>query len=57
MDRERSKANQKAKDEAWQAAGNNSATGNARRPAILLGEVVWKNLHQEEDDFISRLEK
>ena len=49
MDREKNRANRKAKDEAQKAAGNKSASGNARKPAILLGEVVWKNLLQEED--------
>ena len=44
MDREKNRANRKAKDEARKAVGNNLATGNARRPAILLGEVVWKDL-------------
>ena len=50
MDRERNKANQKAKHEARKAADNNSATGNARRPEILLGEIVWKDLLQGEDE-------
>ena len=62
MDKEKNRVNRKAKEEAQKAAGNKSGDGRAREPAIMLGEVVWKNLLQEKDklkgtDFMDQLEK
>ena len=62
MDKDKNRANRKAKDAARKAAGNKSAGGRAREPAILLGDIAWKNLFQEEVklegiDFMEGLEK
>ena len=61
LDRNKNRDNQKVKEEAWEAAENKLAEG-AGKPAIMLGEIVWKNLLQEEDElegtnFMDQLEK
>ena len=50
LDRNKNKDNGKVKEEAWEAAGNKSADRGANEPAIMLGEIVWKKLLQEEDE-------
>ena len=46
--KDKNKADQKAKEAAQKAAGNKSAGGTAREPAVMLGNVAWNNLFQEE---------
>ena len=62
MNKEKNRANRKAKEEARKTAGGNAAQGSSREPAIRIGEVVWKSLIHEEDElegtnFMDRLEK
>ena len=40
LNKENNRADQKAKEAAWKAAGNKSAGGRAREPAVLLGDVA-----------------
>ena len=44
LNKEKKKADQKAKEAARKAAGNKSAGGRAREPALILVDVAWKNL-------------
>ena len=59
----KNKADRKAKEAARKTAGNKSAGGRAREPAVMLGDVAWNNLYQDEAveltgiDFMERLEK
>ena len=39
INKDKNKANLKAKEAAWKAAGNKSAGGRAREPAVMLGNV------------------
>ena len=49
LNKDKNKANRKAKEAAQKAAGNKSAGGRAREPAVMLGNVAWNNLFQEEE--------
>ena len=48
LNKDKNKANWKAKEAAPKAAGNKSTGGRAREPAFLLGDVTWNNLFWEE---------
>ena len=60
-DKDGNEDNYEIKEEVEEAAEAKPAE-RASEPAIMLGEIVWKNLLQEEDelegtDFMDRLEK
>ena len=48
INKDKNKADQKAKEAARKAAGNKLGGGRAREPAVMLGNVAWNNLFQEE---------
>ena len=50
MNKEKDRANQKAKKEARKTAGGNAAQESSREPAIRIGEVVWKSLLHDKDE-------
>ena len=61
LDKDEIEDNQEIEEGAQETAKTNSAE-RADEPAIMLGEIVWKNLLQEEDelegtDFMDQLEK
>ena len=62
MNKEKNRANRKAKEEARKSAGGSAAQGSSREQAIKIGEVVWKDLLHDEDklegtSFMEQLEK
>ena len=44
----KNKADRKAKGVARKATGSKSASEKVREPAVMLGNVAWNNLYQDE---------
>ena len=64
INKDKNKADWKAKEAAWKAAGNKSAGRRARELVFLLGDLTWKNLFQDDEaveleniDFMECLKK
>ena len=46
INKDKNKADRKAKEAAQKAAGNKLGGGRARKPEVMLGNVAWNNLFQ-----------
>ena len=51
MNKEKNRANKKAKAEARKASGGSAVQESSREQAIKIGEVVWKDLLHDKDEF------